>query len=211
MEFTQETIDALSVNEVEIMKRVAEELNIKVQQVSAVISLVAEGCTIPFIARYRKERHGSLDELQVRESDHLYTSYKNLEERRLEIVKGIFGQGKLTESLYKAAMSAKTLTELEDLWAPFKKKKKTRGMVAIEKGLDALADAMLELDDAALEEKAKEFVKTDAEDSALNVPTVKDALDGAKDIIAERVSQDTDNRAAVHELYIQAGTIQTKG
>ncbi|MBO4545978.1 MAG: helix-hairpin-helix domain-containing protein, partial [Treponema sp.] len=211
MEFTQETIDALSVNEVEIMKRVAEELNIKVQQVSAVISLVAEGCTIPFIARYRKEKHCSLDELQVRESDHLYTSYKNLEERRLEIVKGIFAQGKLTESLYKAAMSAKTLTELEDLWAPFKKKKKTRGMVAIEKGLDALADAMLELDDAALEEKAKEFVKTDAEDPALNVPTAKDALDGAKDIIAERVSQDTDNRAAVHDLYIQQGTIVTKG
>ena len=155
MEFTQESIDALSVNEVDIMKRVAEELNIKVQQVSAVISLVAEGCTIPFIARYRKERHGSLDELQVRESDHLYTSYKNLEERRLEIVKGIFAQNKLTESLYNAAMGAKTLSELEDLWAPFKKKKKTRGMVAIEKGLDALADAMLELDGAALEEKAK--------------------------------------------------------
>lgn len=211
MEFTQESIDALSVNEVEIMKRVAEELNIKVQQVSAVISLVAEGCTIPFIARYRKERHGSLDELQVRESDHLYTSYKNLEERRLEIVKGIFAQKKLTESLYNAAMGAKTLSELEDLWAPFKKKKKTRGMVAIEKGLDALADAMLELDDAALEEKAKEFVKTDAEDPALNVPTVQDALDGAKDIIAERVSQDTDNRAAVHDLYIQGGTIVTKG
>lgn len=211
MEFTQESIDALSVNEVEIMKRVAEELNIKVQQVSAVISLVAEGCTIPFIARYRKERHGSLDELQVRESDHLYTSYKNLEERRLEIVKGIFAQNKLTESLYNAAMGAKTLSELEDLWAPFKKKKKTRGMVAIEKGLDALADAMLELDGAALEEKAKEFVKTDAEDPALNVPTVQDALDGAKDIIAERVSQDTDNRAAVHDLYIQGGTIVTKG
>jgi uncharacterized protein len=172
---------------------------------------VAEGCTIPFIARYRKERHGSLDELQVRESDHLYTSYKNLEERRLEIVKGIFAQNKLTESLYNAAMGAKTLSELEDLWAPFKKKKKTRGMVAIEKGLDALADAMLELDDAALEEKAKEFIKTDAEDPALNVPTVQDALDGAKDIIAERVSQDTDNRAAVHDLYIQGGTIVTKG
>ncbi len=211
MEFTQETIDALSVNEVDIMKKVAEELNIKVQQVSAVISLVAEGCTIPFIARYRKERHGSLDELQVRESDHLYTSYKNLEERRLEIVRGIFGQGKLTESLYKAAMGAKTLSELEDLWAPFKKKKKTRGMVASEKGLDALADAMLELDDAALEEKAKEFIKTDAEDPALNVPTAKDALDGAKDIVAERTSQDTENRAAVHDLYIQSGTIKTKG
>ena len=98
MEFTQEKIDSLTVNEVEIMKKIAEELNIKVPQVSAVISLVQEGCTIPFIARYRKEKHGSLDELQVRECDHLFTSYKNLEERRLEIVKGIFNQNKLTES-----------------------------------------------------------------------------------------------------------------
>ena len=129
MEFTQEQIDALSVNEVEIMKRIAEELNIKIAQVSAVISLVQEGCTIPSIARYRKEKHGSLDEVQVRDCDHLFTSYKNLEERRLEIVKGIFAQNKLTESLYNAVMSAKTLTELEDLWAPFKKKKKTRGML----------------------------------------------------------------------------------
>ena len=160
MEFTQEAIDALIVNEVEIMKKVADEINIRVQQVSAVISLVEEGCTIPFISRYRKEKHGSLDEVQVRDCDHLFKSYKNLEERRLEIVKGIFGQGKLTDSLYNAAMSATTLTELEDLWAPFKKKKKTRGMVAIEKGLDALADAMLELDDVAIEEKAKEFYKS---------------------------------------------------
>ncbi len=211
MEFTEESINSLTVNEVEIMKKVADELNIKVQQVSAVISLVEEGCTIPFIARYRKEKHGSLDEVQVRDSDHLFTTYKNLEERRLEIVKGIFGQGKLTESLYKAAMNAKTLTELEDLWAPFKKKKKTRGMAAIEKGLDALADAMLELDQNAVEEKAKEFVKTDPDHPELDVPTVKDALDGAKDIIAERVSQDTDNRAAVHDCYMQGGTIVTKG
>lgn len=211
MEFNQETIDALSVNEVEIMKRVASELNIQVPQVSAVISLVAEGCTIPFIARYRKEKHGSLDEVQVRESDHLFTSYKNLEERRLEIVKGIFAQGKLTESLYKAAMGAKTLSELEDLWAPFKKKKKTRGMVAIEKGLDALADAMLTMDDAALEKEAEKFVRADAEHPELDVPTVKDALDGAKDIVAERTSQDTENRAEIHDLYIQQGTIKTKG
>ncbi|MCR5289394.1 MAG: RNA-binding transcriptional accessory protein [Treponema sp.] len=211
MEFTQEAIDALTVNEVEIMKKIADELNIKVQQVSAVISLVNEGCTIPFIARYRKEKHGSLDELQVRESDHLFKSYKNLEDRRLEIVKGIFAQGKLTESLYNAAMKASTLTELEDLWAPFKKKKKTRGMVAIEKGLDPLADAMLELDDASLEAKAKEFIKEDAEHPELSVATVEDALAGAQDIIAERVSQDTDNRAAVHSLYIKNGNIVTKG
>ena len=211
MEFTQETIDSLIVNEVEIMKKVADEINIRVQQVSAVISLVEEGCTIPFISRYRKEKHGSLDEVQVRDCDHLFKSYKNLEERRLEIVKGIFGQGKLTDSLYNAAMSATTLTELEDLWAPFKKKKKTRGMVAIEKGLDALADAMLELDDVAIEEKAKEFVKEDTENPELSVPTVEDALNGAKDILAERTSQDTNNRSAIHDLYMKEGMIKTKG
>lgn len=211
MEFTQEKIDSLTVNEVEIMKKIAEELNIKVPQVSAVISLVQEGCTIPFIARYRKEKHGSLDELQVRECDHLFTSYKNLEERRLEIVKGIFNQNKLTESLYNAAMEAKTLSELEDLWAPFKKKKKTRGMVAQEKGLEPLADAMYELDDAALLEKAKEFIKTDNEDSALNVETAEDAIAGAKDIVAERVAQDSKNRETVHSLYMETGSIVTKG
>ena len=211
MEFTQEAIDALIVNEVEIMKKVADEINIRVQQVSAVISLVEEGCTIPFISRYRKEKHGSLDEVQVRDCDHLFKAYKNLEERRLEIVKGIFGQGKLTDSLYNAAMSATTLTELEDLWAPFKKKKKTRGMVAIEKGLDALADAMLELDDVAIEEKAKEFVKEDTENPELSVPTVEDALNGAKDILAERTSQDTNNRSAIHDLYMKEGMIKTKG
>ena len=152
-----------------------------------------------------------MDEVQVRDCDHLFKSYKNLEERRLEIVKGIFGQGKLTESLYNAAMSATTLTELEDLWAPFKKKKKTRGMVAIEKGLDALADAMLELDDVAIEEKAKEFVKEDTENPELSVATVEDALNGAKDILAERTAQDTNNRSAIHDLYIKEGMIKTKG
>ena len=211
MEFTQETIDSLTVNEVEIMKKIAEELNIRVTQVSAVISLVQEGCTIPFIARYRKEKHGSLDEVQVRDCDHLFTSYKNLEERRLDIVKGIFNQNKLTESLYNAVMNAKTLTELEDLWAPFKKKKKTRGMIAAEKGLEPLADLMLELDDSALEKKAAEFVKTDAEDEALNVPTAEDAIKGAQDIIAERVSQDPENRTSVHDLYMSTGTMVTKG
>ena len=163
MEFTQEQIDALVVNEVSIMKRIADELNIRVQQVSAVISLVNEGCTIPFISRYRKEAHGSLDEIQVRDCDHLFKSYTNLETRRLEIVKGIFSQGKLNESLYDAVMNAKTLTELEDLWAPFKKKKKTRGMLATERGLEPLAEAMLEMNDSEIEKKAEEFVKTDAE------------------------------------------------
>ena len=189
MEFTQETIDALTVNEVDIMKKIAEELQIRIQQVSAVISLVDEGCTIPFISRYRKEKHDNLNEVQVRDCDHLFKTYKNLEERRLEIVKGIFKQGKLTESLYNAAMSATTLTELEDLWAPFKKKKKTRGMVAIEKGLDSLADSMLTMSDSEIEKEAEKYIKTDNEDSALNVETILSANSRCKYtvIIANRV------------------------
>ena len=211
MEFTQESIDALVVNEVDIMKRIAEELGIRMQQVSAVISLVNEGCTIPFISRYRKEAHGSLDEVQVRDSDHLFKSYSNLETRRIEIVKGIFAQNKLTDSLYEAAMSAKTLTELEDLWAPFKRKKKTRGLVAIEKGLDPLADAMLQLDKAGIEAKAAEFVVENTENPELSVASVADALAGAQDILAERTAQDSENRADVRGFYIRTGKIVVKG
>ena len=211
MEFTNEFIESLSVNEVDIMKKIAEELNIKVAQVSAVISLVNEGCTIPFISRYRKEMHGSLDEVQVRDSDRLFKSYTNLETRRLEIVRGIFAAGKLTDSLYENIMKAGTLTELEDIWLPFKKKKKTRGMLAVERGLQALADLMKELEAAPLEEKAKEFIVTDAETEELNVPTAEDALQGAADIIAEEISQDTENRKAVHDYFIKTGKFEVKG
>lgn len=212
MEFTQESIDALVVNEVDIMKKIAEELNIRVSQVSAVISLINEDCTIAFISRYRKDKTDNLNEIEVAECDHKFKSYKNLEERRLEIVRGIFGQGKLTESLYNAVMGAKTLTELEDLWAPFKKKKKTRGMVAIEKGLEPLADFMEgQNDDAAVEAEAQKFIKTDNEDAALNVESFMDAIAGAQDIIAERTSQNPQNRSDVHDLYMAEGTIETKG
>ena len=211
MEFTQEQIDALSVNEVEIMTRIATELSIRVAQVAAVITLINEGCTVPFISRYRKEQHGSLDEVQVRDCDHLFKSYGNLESRRIEIIKGIFAQGKLTDSLYEAVTKAGTLTELEDLWAPFKKKKRTRGMIAIERGLDPLADAMLELDDAALEAKAAEFVNENTENPELSVASVADALSGAQDILAERTSQSTENRSAVRDFYLSSGTIVTKG
>ncbi|HOF12644.1 MAG TPA: Tex family protein [Treponemataceae bacterium] len=211
MEFTQETIDALQVDEVAIMNRIAKELSIKLGQVSAVISLVKEGSTIPFISRYRKEQHGSLDELQVRECDSFFKSYSNLEERRIEIIKGVFAQGKLTEHLHKAIVEAKTLTELEDLWAPFKKKRKTRGMVAQEKGLEPLADLMLSLDTEAIEKEAEKFVVIEAETDELKVPTVKDALDGAKDILAERASQETENRSAVKAFYLRTGKIKVKG
>lgn len=211
MEFTQELIDSLVVNEVDIMKKIADEQNIRLQQVSAVISLFNEGCTVAFISRYRKDKTDNLDEVQVMNIDHSFKSYKNLEERRLEIVKGVFNQGKLTQTLYEAITSATTLTALEDLWAPFKKKKKTRGMVAAEKGLEPLADAMLEMNDAQIEKEAEKYIKTDNEDPALNVETAVDALDGAKDIIAERVSQTTENRSAIHDLYMKEGNIVTKG
>lgn len=211
MEFTQETIDTLVVNEVNIMKKIAEELNIRLQQVSAVISLFEEDCTVAFISRYRKDKTGNLDEVQVLNIDHSYKSYKNLEERRIEIVKGVFAQGKLTDSLYEAIMAATTMTALEDLWAPFKKKKKTRGMIAAEKGLEPLADAMLSMDDEGIEKEAEKYIKTDNEDPALNVETAADALAGAKDIIAERVSQEAGNRESIHSLYMKNGDIVTKG
>ena len=211
MELTQEFIDGLAVNEVDIRKRIAEELNIRMQQVSAVITLVNEGCTIPFISRYRKEMHGSLDEVQVRDSDKLFKSYLNLETRRLEIVRGVFAAGKLTELLYDNIMKASSLTELEDIWAPFKKKKKTRGMLAVERGLQALADLMKELEEAELVKRAQEFVKTDCEDETLNVPTAEDALTGAADIIAEETAQDTENRKAVHDFFMATGMFEVKG
>ena len=211
MEINQEFIDGLVVNEVEIMKRIAEDLKIRVNQVSAVVGLIAEGCTVPFISRYRKEMTGSLDEVQVRDVDHGFSSGKNLETRRLEIARGIFEQGKLTESLYENIAKAVTLAELEDIYAPYKRKKKTRGMVAQEKGLEPLADAMTELDASALRAKAAEFVKEDAEHPELSVATVDDALQGAMDILAERVSQDPANRAAVKSFYLKDGRIIVKG
>lgn len=211
IELNQETIDSLAVNEVEIMKHIAEDMQIRVPQVSAVISLINEGCTIPFISRYRKEQHGSLDEVQVRGVDHAFKSAVNLETRRIEIIRGIFAAGRLTEALYESVRSAKTLTELEDLWAPFKKKKKTRGMIAAEKGLEALADAMTQLSDAELEAKAHEFVHENPETPELSVASAQEALDGAKDILAERTAQDSDNRGDVHGFYLRTGSIKVRG
>ncbi|MGL4987206.1 MAG: helix-hairpin-helix domain-containing protein [Treponemataceae bacterium] len=211
MEFTQESIDSLVVNEMDILKRIAEELNIRVQQVASVVSLVQEGCTIPFISRYRKEAHGSLDEVQVRDCDHNFKSYTNLETRRLEIVKGVFAQGKLSEDLYKNIMKASTMTELEDLWAPFKKKKKTRGMLAIERGLEPLAEIILTEDEMTVEAKANEFIVLEAETDELKVLDASAAIQGAMDILAERVSSNTDNRAKVRDFYLSTGLILVKG
>jgi uncharacterized protein len=211
MEINQEFIDGLKVNEVGLMKRIAEGLNINMGQVSAVISLLDEGSTVPFIARYRKEKTGSLDEVQVRDVEHLFSSGKNLETRRIEIIRGIFEQGKLTEPLYENILKAATLTELEDIYAPYKRKKKTRGMIACEKGLEPLAAAMKELEEALLLAKAAEFITGNGENPELSVATAEEALQGAMDIIAEEVSQDPENRAAIKSFYLADGRVLVKG
>lgn len=213
MTFKEEFISELTFDENNCIEKIATELEIKKTQVQSVIKLISEGSTIPFIARYRKEMHGSLDEVQIRACDKLFTSYKNLEERRLEIIRGIFATGKLTETLFQNINKASTITELEDIWAPFKKKKKTRGMLATEKGLFDLAELMKELSDMDLEKKAVDFItpeNTDLSDD-LKVLTVEDALLGAKDIIAEEVSQNSDLRKDVLDLFLKTGKIVVKG
>jgi len=214
MELTEEFIKALAVNEVKLIKGIAAALGIGEGQVSAVIGLFAEECTVPFISRYRKEQTGGLDEVQVRDIEHKYSSGKNLETRRIEITRLIFEQGKLTETLYDNISRAATLAELEDIYAPYKRKKKTRGMMAVEKGLEPLAQAMRELEAEPLVVKAAEFVTADPEsleDPALVVASVEDALQGAMDIIAESTSQDPENRAHIKSFYTKDGRVIVKG
>jgi len=216
MELNAEFIQQLKVNEVELMKRIAEGLNIKTGQVSSVVGLIADGSTVPFIARYRKEVTGSLDEVQVRDIDHLFKSGMNLEARRIEIIRLIFEQGKLTPALYENITLAVSLAELEDIYAPYKKKKKTRGMLAAEKGLGPLAEAMKALEAPALLALAAEFIVGEgdpriAERPELAVATAEDALQGAMDIIAEEVSQESANRSTVKSFYLADGKIIVKG
>ncbi|MDR2194173.1 MAG: RNA-binding transcriptional accessory protein [Treponema sp.] len=210
MEINQEFIDNLKIDENALMKRIAESLAINQGQVIAVVELLHEGATVPFIARYRKEKHGGLDEVQVRNIEHGYNAGRNLEERRTEIVRLIFEQGKLTGALYGNIAKAATLAELEDLYAPYKRKKKTRGMAAVEKGLEPLAEAMRELETERLVAKAAEFVREDAEHPELSVASVADALQGAMDIIAEQTAQTPEHRAAVKAFYHADGVLIVK-
>lgn len=211
MEITSEFIEGLVVNEVNIMKEIAEDLGIRLAQVSTVVGLLAEGSTVPFISRYRKEMTDNLDEVQVRDIERFMSSKKNMEERRLEIIRGIFSQGKLNTILYENITKASTLTELEDIYAPYKRKKKTRGMLAQERGLEPLAELMLELGDAELLLKAEDFVVENSENAELSVANAVDALQGAMDILAERLSQDTAMRAMLKSFYLADGRILVKG
>ncbi|MFN4216062.1 MAG: Tex-like N-terminal domain-containing protein, partial [Brevinematales bacterium] len=171
MEFTKEWIDSLTIDPVGIIRKISEQLHIPFHQVQATVNLLKEGNTIPFISRYRKEVTGSLNEVQVRDISHQLTYLENLEERKLEVVRSIFSQGKLTEDLFVNIHKCQTLTELEDLYAPYKKKKKTRAMIAMEKGLAPLADYMEQ--QADVEKEAVKYINPD-----IGVNTVEEALQG---------------------------------
>lgn len=205
-EITEDYINSLSVSLMDIKNRIAAELGITTGQVSTTVDLLKDGNTIPFISRYRKEATGSLDEVQVRDVSHRLTYLENLEQRRIEIVKIIFDQGKLVPELLKNINKAMTQVELEDLYAPYKKKKKTRGMLAMEKGLEELAELILTADDDTVETEAERFV-----DEEKGVANADEAIQGAMDIIAERVAHDLDNRKFIKEYMTKNAVLKCAG
>ncbi len=206
MEITESVIENLVVNPVEIVKKISIETNIPVQKVNATINLLKSDNTIPFIARYRKEVTGNLTETEIRDISHRLEYLENLEKRRIEIIKAIFNQGKLSEDLYNNIMKCETITELEDIYAPYKKKKKTRGMIAIEKGLEGLANLLYTLSDKEIEEEAKKYLSEEKD-----VKTVEDAINGAMDIVAEKISQNIDERNFVRDFINSNGKIKVSG
>ena len=216
MDINADFIAGLALDETHLIQGIAQTLELGQAQVAAVVELLAGECTVPFISRYRKEQTGGLDEVQVRNIERLFSVRKNLESRRIDIIRLISEQGKLTEELYSNISRAATLAELEDIYAPYKRKKKTRGMLAAEKGLAPLADAMRELEAQPLVLKAAEFVTPAGSDlheknPELVVADIDDALQGAMDIIAEAVSRDTENRAQIKSFYLKDGRIIVKG
>ncbi len=181
----------------EIKDALALEFNIKNEYSQNLINLLDEGGTIPFIARYRKEMHGSLDDQIIREFADRLTYLRNFEDRKKTIVKTIDEQGKLTEDIIKKLDEAKTLTELEDIYRPFKPKRQTRATIAIAKGLEPLAILFME---QAQTEKTLEDLAAPFVDAEKGVNTVEEAIAGAKDIVAEKISDDSDLRKQLREF-----------
>ncbi len=188
----------------DIIYALAQELNVNEKYVENVVQLLDEGNTIPFIARYRKELHGAMDDTTLRTLEERLQYLRNLEERRAAVKKSIIDQGKLTEELAAAIDSAKTLAEVEDLYRPYKQKRRTRATVAREKGLEPLAALLLaqERDCPRPEDAAREFLAPEK-----SVDTVTDALQGASDIIAEQISDDADIRKALRGLLSRQGRL----
>ncbi|WP_445359190.1 Tex family protein [Microbulbifer sp. ANSA005] len=194
----------------DINVRIAEELNVRPQQVTAAVSLLDEGATVPFIARYRKEVTGALDDTQLRTLEDRLRYLRELEERRAAILKSIDEQGKLTPELSQQINSADTKNRLEDLYLPYKPKRRTKGQIAIEAGLEPLANALINnpsLDPAA---EAEQYLNTDNEDASLHVKDIKAALDGAKFILMERFAEDAELLGKLREFLKRDGQVKSK-
>ncbi len=191
-----------------IIETLAKDLNLTTEQVEKTVELIDEGNTIPFIARYRKEVTGSLDDNILRTLDERLTALRNLEKRREEVKNLIDGQGKLTPELIRAIDNAATVTEVDDIYRPYRPKRKTRASVARERGLEPLAELILAQKpsyEPTIEVQAEGFVDAERE-----LPTVADALQGAMDIIAEDVSDNAAYRKKLRTLTVDHGLLITR-
>ena len=188
-----------------IAEILAQELGQKLEYVENVMRLIDEGNTIPFIARYRKEMHGAMDDTTLRALETRLTYLRNLQDRRDEVKKAIENQGKLTPELSDAIDAAGTMTEVEDLYRPYKQKRRTRGSIAREKGLEPLAEAIFAQDGRDPQALALDYI-----DPEKGINTAEEALQGANDIIAENLSDDADIRKALRQLVMRRGTFTCK-
>ena len=188
-----------------IAEILAQELGQKLEYVENVVRLIDEGNTIPFIARYRKEMHGAMDDTTLRALETRLTYLRNLQDRRDEVKKAIENQGKLTPEISAAIDAAATMTEVEDLYRPYKQKRRTRGSIAREKGLEPLAEAIFAQDGRDPQALAQDYI-----DPEKGVNTAEEALQGANDIIAENLSDDADIRKALRQLVMRRGTFTCK-
>ena len=187
----------------DIIQVITQELKVEKWQVEAAVKLIDEGNTIPFISRYRKEATGALNDEQLRNLFDRLTYLRNLEDKKNQVLGSIEEQGKLTEELKKQILEAQTLVVVEDLYRPYRPKRRTRATIAQERGLEPLANIiMLQMTEKSIEEEAKAFVSEEKE-----VPSVSAAISGAKDILAERISDEADYRIYIRNLTAKKGTV----
>lgn len=187
----------------DITARLAEELQIKKQQAEAAVKLIDEGNTIPFIARYRKEATGALNDEVLRNLFERLTYLRNLEEKKEQVLSSIEEQGKLTEELKEQILAAETMVVVDDLYRPYRPKRRTRAIIAREKGLQPLADLIqLQMLKMPLETEAEKYIDPEKE-----VNSVEDAIAGAKDILAEQISDEADYRIRIREMTVKEGKI----
>ena len=189
----------------DIIKKIAEELQIKATQAEAAVKLIDEGCTIPFIARYRKEATGALNDEQLRNLDERLRYLRNLEDRKEQVIASIEEQGKLTDELKQQILAAETMVLVEDLYRPYKQKRRTRATIAKEKGLEPLAEFILQQNtDKPLEEEAAKYISTE---EGKEVADAKAAIAGAMDIIAEQISDVADYRTYIRDITMKEGKL----